>query len=89
MTSTTVERRTPDGPTAEGLAQVINLQKDLDESQACIFGVANTHIGHARLGPRWFFDAGRVGSAPRPKLVHACARLCADFERPVISPRRG
>lgn len=46
----------PDGPTAEGLARVINLQKDLDESQACLFGVANTHLGHAQLGPRWFFD---------------------------------
>ncbi|MCE3290903.1 MAG: redoxin protein [Caulobacter sp.] len=47
----------PDGPTAEGLARVINLQKDLDEGQACLFGVVSTHIGHAQLGPRWFFDA--------------------------------
>jgi predicted 2-oxoglutarate/Fe(II)-dependent dioxygenase YbiX len=47
----------PDGPTAEGLARVINLQKDLDEGHACLFGVVSTHIGHAQLGPRWFFDA--------------------------------
>jgi peroxiredoxin len=46
----------PDGPTAEGLARVINLQKDLNESQAAVFGVAKTHVGHASLGPRWFFD---------------------------------
>jgi predicted 2-oxoglutarate/Fe(II)-dependent dioxygenase YbiX len=47
----------PDGPTAEGLSRAISLQKDLDEAQACIFGVANAVQGHVDLGPRWFFDA--------------------------------
>jgi predicted 2-oxoglutarate/Fe(II)-dependent dioxygenase YbiX len=46
----------PDGPTAEGLARVINLQPDLDETNACLFGVVSTHVGHAKLGARWFFD---------------------------------
>lgn len=49
----------PDAPTAEGFARVINLQKDLDESHACLFGVVTAHVAHKEhfnLGPRWFFD---------------------------------
>lgn len=47
----------PDAATAEGIARGIGMQKPLDESQACLFGVVRAPPGHVELGPRWFFDA--------------------------------